>query len=269
MLGQVLGHHPSPLQHQGRGVIHGVEGTGVLPLPAEVTQGAAPAHPLRRPVKDDGGVLLIGFGRPAHAVVQLPQGPRSLCQPLLELLPGGGRVAGLLPLHPLSAEQTPRQEQEQSRSNGCLQHQRLRQRLRGGQQAHQGRRQKRQRRLSPAPRRALPRQQPRKTQARGEYAAACPGAQVRRQAQAQARRGPRQGAPLVGGVEQQNAQQRPSHGDPQHLQVRQCQNQCRRQEQQAIRGGPPLLWPEHRAEEPGGGPRQAGGGQTGRQVPQG
>ena len=268
ILGEVLGHDPPPLQHHRRGVVHGVEGPGILPLPAEAAQGAAPAYPLRRPVEDDGGILLAGPGCPAHAVIQLPQRPRRLCQPLLQLLPDGGRVSGLLPFHPLPAEQPPGQSQEQSRSQSALQHQWLRQRFCGGQQAHQRRGEKNQRGLHPLPARAFARQQPRQAQPGGEHAAARPGAKVRRQSQTQTRRRTHRRSPLIGGAGQQHAQQRPPHGDSRHFQVRQAQQHRRSQKQQPIGRGAPVLRAEYLPEEPGGSPGQSRRRHAGRQVPQ-
>ena len=112
--GEVLGQGPAPLQQEGGCVVQGVEGAGVLLLPAELAQGAAPAHLLRRPVKDHRRVLLRGHrSAAAHAVVQIPQGRGHSGQLGPHSLQGGGELRGLGPFYPLAAKDPARQQQEQ------------------------------------------------------------------------------------------------------------------------------------------------------------
>jgi len=67
--GEVLGLGLSALEEVGSSVIEGVEGGGVILLPAQLAQGAPPAYLFRRPVKDDGGVFLLRRRGAAHAVI--------------------------------------------------------------------------------------------------------------------------------------------------------------------------------------------------------
>ncbi|CAN3966144.1 Manganese transport regulator, partial [Dysosmobacter welbionis] len=116
--GKVLGQRAPPLQQEGRGVVQGVEGAGVLLLPTELAQGAAPAHLFCRPVKDHRRVLLRGHrGRPAHAVVQGPQSGGHPGQLGAHPLQRGGKLRCLSPHHPLAAEGSARQHQKQDRSH--------------------------------------------------------------------------------------------------------------------------------------------------------
>ena len=216
---QVLGHGPAPLQQHGRGVVEGIEGTGILSLPAQLAQGASPAHLLRRPVKDDGGVLIGGAdAAPAHAVIDVPQG---LCRPVqlaTQPRPGGaGRLCRLRPPHPLAAKEPPGQQAKQHRPRSSLQHQRLGKGLADRQQCRQSRQEKRQGRTAPAAPRPGACRQPRQTEPRREDPAAGPGAQVRRQSQAQARPGPRHRPLLIGGIGQQRTKQHPPDGQAQQL----------------------------------------------------
>ena len=67
--GEVLGLGLAPFKEVGSSVIEGVEGGGVFLLPAQFAQRAPPAYLFRRPVKDDGGILLLWRRGAAHAVI--------------------------------------------------------------------------------------------------------------------------------------------------------------------------------------------------------
>ena len=103
--GKVLGQGPAPLQQEGGGVVEGVEGAGVLLLPAELAQGAGPADPLRRPVEDYRRILLRRHrGGPAEAVVQVPEGGGKTGQLGAHRLQCRRELWQILPLYPLAAE---------------------------------------------------------------------------------------------------------------------------------------------------------------------
>lgn len=106
--GEVLGLGLAPLEEVGSSVIEGVEGGGVILLPAQLAQGAPPAYLFCRPVKDDGGILLLWRRGAAHAVVQFPE---RLCRPVEMGFQGRalGGVRGRFPQKPLSAEDPPGQ----------------------------------------------------------------------------------------------------------------------------------------------------------------
>ena len=82
--GEVAPLAPAPLQHGGQGVVEGVVGGHIIPLPAGGLERAALAHPVRRPVKDSGSVVIVG----ASGVEGTPHG-------FVQTLEGGGGV-----LHP-------------------------------------------------------------------------------------------------------------------------------------------------------------------------
>ena len=71
--GVVAGHSPPPLQHGGRGVVEGVEGGHIVPLPAAGPEGAGPAHPTGRPVKDRRHIVVV-LRHPEGAPQGLVQG---------------------------------------------------------------------------------------------------------------------------------------------------------------------------------------------------
>ena len=79
--GEVLRQGAAPGHHGGGGVVHGVEGGGIVLLPAPVPQGAAPAQLSGGPVKDDGHVVVVP-GRAKGGPQGLGQGPEG----------GGGRL---------------------------------------------------------------------------------------------------------------------------------------------------------------------------------
>ena len=100
--GKVLGEVPrlpaAPVRHGGQGVVEGIEGGGVVPLPAGVPQGAAAAHLVRRPVKNGGHVPVIGAGAAEsalHGLVELPESTGRLPQAFPHI--GGGPVPGVIP----------------------------------------------------------------------------------------------------------------------------------------------------------------------------
>ena len=266
--GKVLGQGSPPLHQIGGGVVQGVEGAGVLLLPAELAQGAAPAHLLRRPVKDHRRVLLRGHrGAAAHAVIQVPQSGGQAGQLGPHPLQGGGELRGLGPLHPLAAEDPARQQQEQHRPCRRLRQQRCVEARRQG--GHQRRAPKGQGRPDPPAAAAAPGQQPRQPVGRAEEDATGAGAEVRRQARPQPGGGPCHGAPLIGGVGQQQAQQDPPDGQARQLHIHQRQQDGAHQEQQAVRLQPFLLCLQQGLVIPGGEPHQHRPRQAGAQVPQG
>ena len=67
--GEVLGLGLAPFKEVGGGVIEGIEGGGVILLPAQLAQGAPTAYLFSRPVEDDGGILLLWRRGAAHAVI--------------------------------------------------------------------------------------------------------------------------------------------------------------------------------------------------------
>ena len=265
--GKVLGQGSPPLHQIGRGVVQGVEGAGVLLLPAELAQGAAPADLLRRPVKDHRRVLLRRYrGTAAHAVIQVPQGGGHAGQLGPHPLQGGGEFHGLPPLHPLAAEGPARQQKKQHGTGGRLRQQRC------GEPPWQSRQHRRtpksQGRPDPAAAAAAPGQKPRQPIGRAEEDAAAVGAEVRRKARAKPGSGSRHGPPLIGGVCQQQAQQRPPDGDARQLHIHQGQQNGARQEQQAVRRQLLFSRLQQRLVVPGGDPHQHGPCQAGRQIPQ-
>ena len=68
---------PAPLQQDGSGVVEGVEGGDILPVPAHVPDGTLPADHLRSPVEDHGGILVLGLLGRTEALIQSPQGVRT------------------------------------------------------------------------------------------------------------------------------------------------------------------------------------------------
>ena len=252
VLGEVLGLGLAPFQEKGRGVVEGIEGGGVLLLPAQFTQGAAPAHPLRRPVKDHRRVLLRGRGGAVHAVVQFPQSVRRVAQPLPQGLFLGG-FRHFLPPHPLPAEHPAGDSQKQHRPRRRFPQQAPGQFLPGGQHGRQRPQEK-----GPSRERAastLGRQQRRRAVGGGEQTAG-PGGKVRHQAQAQPGGDAGEGPLVIGGVGQQGAQQRPAYGDVQDRQVPQGQGQRRPQKQQSLRGQAALRPLEQLAEKVSGHPAE-------------
>ena len=105
---EVLGLGLAPLKEVGSSVIEGIEGGGVILLPAQLAQCAPTAYLFSRPVKDDGGVFLLRRRGAAHAVVQLPE---RLRRPVEMGFQGRalGDVRGRFPQKPLSAEDSPGQ----------------------------------------------------------------------------------------------------------------------------------------------------------------
>ena len=79
--GEILRQGAAPGHHGGGGVVHGVEGGGVVLLPAPVPQGAAPAQLSGGPVKNDGHVVVVP-GRAKGGAQGLGQGAKG----------GGGRL---------------------------------------------------------------------------------------------------------------------------------------------------------------------------------
>ena len=78
MGGEILGHGLATLQQKGRGIVEGVKGGGILLLPAELAQRAAPAYLLRRPVENDRRVFLRAAARCGsccHTAPALPPQP--------------------------------------------------------------------------------------------------------------------------------------------------------------------------------------------------
>lgn len=139
MGGEILGLGLATLQQKGRGIVEGVKGGGILLLPAELAQRAAPAYLLRRPVENDRRVFLLRRRGAVHAVIQRPHCLRSSVQPGAERFPlrclrfGGG---GLLP-DAFAAENSPRNRQKQQRSGNGFQQQRHGQSFPGGEHGGQ------------------------------------------------------------------------------------------------------------------------------------
>ncbi len=99
MARKVAGLRPAPLYHGRCGIIEGVEGGGVILLPAAPPQRTAPADPAGRPVKDGGDVVVVPGGlegRP-QGVPQGAEGPGGGLQLLLHQLLGTqvGRPRGV------------------------------------------------------------------------------------------------------------------------------------------------------------------------------
>ena len=235
--GKVLGQDPSPLQQEGSGVVEGIEGAGVLLLPAEVAQCAAPADLLRCPVEDDSRVFLAGHrGTPAHTVVEVPQHCRRPGQLGLEPLQRRHRrLRQGLPPDPLSSKEPPRQQQKRRAAQGHLCQQRLGHLGRGRQQRQQGSPHKGHCSHTAAPSRPGACQQPSEAVGRAAEHRTGLGAEVRRKADAHARCRAGHRPSLVGGEEHQKTQQPPAQGDVHHRQVPQRQQQRRAQYQQAVR----------------------------------
>ena len=86
VLGKVPRLPPAPVQHGLGGVVQGVEGGHVVPLPAVGAEGAGAAHLTGRPVEDGGHVVVV-LGRPEggpHGVVQGAEGLGGLLQAALD-----------------------------------------------------------------------------------------------------------------------------------------------------------------------------------------
>ena len=96
--GEVSALPPAPLQHGGEGVVEGVEGGDVVPLPAGGLQRAALADPPGRPIEDGCGVVVIGCGgvegRP-HGLVQALEGGCRGLHPGADI--GAGPLLGVVP----------------------------------------------------------------------------------------------------------------------------------------------------------------------------
>ena len=81
----------APLHHGLGGVVEGVEGSHIAPLPALAAQGAGAAHLTGRPVKDGGHIVVIP-GRPkggTHGFVEGAEGVGSVLQAAAGALLGG------------------------------------------------------------------------------------------------------------------------------------------------------------------------------------
>jgi hypothetical protein len=97
VVGKVPGLPLAPLHHGLGGVVEGVEGGHIAPLPALAAQGAGAAHLAGRPVKDSGYVVVVA-GRAeggAHGLVEGAEGVGGVLQTAAGALLGGlVRVGG-------------------------------------------------------------------------------------------------------------------------------------------------------------------------------
>ena len=212
---EVLGLDLAPLKEVGGGVIEGIEGGGVILLPAQLAQCAPTAYLFSRPVKDDGGVFLLRRWGAAHAVVQLPE---RLRRPV-EMSFQGCALWGVryrFPQDPLSTEDPPGQGQKQQGTGHRFQKKRLGQFLAGGQHGCRCAEKEGQRRHAPPS--AFCGAQSRHAVGGGKQSAG-PGREVRDESQPQPCRHTGHGTLIIGSVGQQGTQQDPAHGDVQDGQV--------------------------------------------------
>ena len=110
--GKVLQRPRPPVQHGGEGVRQGGLCHLVLPLPAALLLLALDAHPVRRPVKNAGGVLVVGGGGGLEGGAQPPRHRPERLGGLAQALGGKGPGVDALLLRRLLAHQGGQPAQE-------------------------------------------------------------------------------------------------------------------------------------------------------------